>query len=245
MTSLPLYGAIALQFIDTVVELAFIVNFVGWNHSRAGKEFFVSYQGSEFSLNGKPLNYLVDQGHTANGAAGTSIVVIGVGGALALYLRRRQLKHNNELRGFTKFLYNFWLYMTAITAVFTIAAFVYLFVVTYQHAGQHIDLGIASQLNNQPYPGNVPYPKDTWTPQNWFPAMLELNLVSAHDRSDIKFHVALIKGWQWNLIPMVILSIITAVLAFIDKKRHDQGINRSNGASRLEAARKKSGSLYS
>ena len=243
-----LYGAMALLLVDAAIEMGFIINTVRWLHVIGGSWFDVQYQGSQFSLAGKPLNLLVDQGHTSNGAAGTALVAISLGGSLALFLRNRQLRRNGSLSGFTSFLYRFWLWMTAISAVFTVAAFVYVFVETYQHANQHIDVAYASRLGNQPIPGprgNVPYPQQSWTPQNWLPAVLELDLVGISDRSDIKFQLAIMKGWQWNLIPLMLIGIVVSVLAFMNDRKHKQGGYRSNGASRLEAARQKSGSPYS
>ncbi|KAK5166044.1 uncharacterized protein LTR77_008305 [Saxophila tyrrhenica] len=230
MASLLLYGAMTLLLVDSVIELGFIVTTVGWLHGTAGRYgFLINYQGDQFLLAGKPLNLLGDQGHTANGAAGTNIVVICVGGALALFLRHRQLKRRGGISGFSAFLYNFWLWMTAITAVFTVAAFVYVFVETYRHTGQSIDVQFASQLGNTAKPPHVPYPRDAWTPQNWYPAVLDLDLATSGDRSDIVTHLKIMKGWQWNLIPMMILNIVVAALAFMDRMRHKQDVNRSNG----------------
>lgn len=245
MSTSLLYGAIALLMIDSITETGLIVAMVEWLHRRAGGEFFINYNDSTFSLNGKPLNLLGDQGHASNGAAGTAFVVIGCGGLLALALRHRQLKRYGGISGFTSFLYNFWLYMTAISAVFSVAVLVYTFVETYRHTGQHINIAVASQLNNQPYPDNVPYPRDSWTPQNWFPAVLELDLHSAEDREDIRTYLAIMRGWQWNLIPMAVLSIAVAVLAFTERMTQRRRGGRANGVSRLEAARQKTGSPYS
>lgn len=234
----------ALLMIDSISETGLIVAMVEWLHRRAGGGFPVAYSNNTFLLAGKPLNFLVDQGHASNGAAGTAFVVIGGGGVLALSLRHRQLKRYGGINGFTAFLYNFWLYMTAISAIFSIAVLVYTFVLTYTHTGQHINVAAASRLNNQPYPNNVPYPRDSWTPQNWYPAVLELDLISQDDRDSIKVYLAIMRAWQWNLIPMAVLSITVSILAFLDRRRH-QRVHRANGVSHLEAARHKTGSPYS
>jgi hypothetical protein len=234
----------ALLMIDSITEMGLIVDMVAWLHRTAGAGFYINYQGSEIFMNGKPLNILLDQGHTSNGAAGCAFVVIGLGGILALSLRHRQLKRSGSMHGFTAGLYNFWLYMTAISVIFTIAAFVYVFVVTYTHTGQEIDPALVLQLHATPASGN-PYPRDSWTPQNWYPAMLKLDLASSSARSNIKLHLQLMQAWQWNLIPMVVLGIAVSVLAFMDRMRHARVVNRANGAFSLETARHKSGSPYS
>ena len=243
--SLPLFVALGLLMVDGIIELGFITSMVRWLHVRAGGHFDVNYLGETFSLNGKPLGLLVDQGHASNGAAGTAFIVVGFGGLLALYLRHRQLKRTGGIHSFTAFMYNFWLTMTVLSAIYSLAAFVYVFVQTYQHDNQSINLDIASKLNNRPYPNNVPYPKLEWTPQNWFPAVLRLPLASDKDRSDIEFHLTIMRAWQWNLIPMMILGFVLMGLAFVDRMRHRQMVNKASGDARLEAARQKTGSPYS
>jgi len=243
MGSILLYSAIALLTVDSLLEMAFIATTVGWLHVRAGGVFPVEYQGSQFLLNGKPLHLLLNQGHASNGSAGTGYIAIGAGGLLALWLRHRQLKRNGRTSGFTSFFYNFWLVMTVLSSIYAMACLVYVFVQTYGHNNQHIDLAFASTLKNEPYPNNVPYPRHPWTPQNWFPAVLELPLVSNSDRSDIQLHLTIMKGWQWNLIPMVVLNLVVMVLAFMDRRRQRNLMSRANGVSRLEAA--KIGSPYS
>ena len=234
----------ALLTVDGVIELGFITSMVHWLHVRAGKWFMIEYQGDTFSLNGKPKNFLLNQGHASNGAGGTAFIVVGLGGCLALFLRNRQLKRRGSTHGFTSFFYNFWLVMTVLSAIYSFAAFIYVFTLTYQHDHQSINLKIASQLHNRPYPHNVPYPDMEWTPQNWFPAILRLNLVDPADRSDIQMHLNIMKGWQWNLIPMFILGIVVCALAFVERsKRRTSGYK--NNDVHLEAARQKNGSPFS
>lgn len=246
MSSKLLYGGIAVLMIDSIMELSFLSSMVSWLHVRAGKAFEVNNPaGGQFSLHGKPENLLLNQGHASNGASGTAFIVVGLGGILALWLRQRQIKRSGSISGFTSFLYNFWLYMTAISAVYTLACLIYVMVVTYSHNGQTINVNVASKLNNHPYPNYVAYPLQSWAPQNWFTAVLELDLVSKKDRSNIQEHLNVMKAWQWNLIPMTIIGIVVAALAFMERMQHRQGLNKAAGSSRLEAARQKNGSPYS
>ncbi|KAK3679579.1 hypothetical protein LTR37_021398 [Vermiconidia calcicola] len=214
---------------------------------RAGGSFAVNDpNGGEFSLHGKPLHELADQGHGANGAAGTAFVVIGVGGCIAIFLRHHQLKPTGFVHGFTAFLYNFWLIMTVLSAIFSLASLIYVFTLTYQHDHQDINTSVASQLNNQPYSNQVPYPLLTWTPQNWFAAVLRLSLVHDNDRSDIQTYLRIMHGWQWNLVPMTVLGFVVMGLAMVDRMKQRQASIEADGASRLEAAqRQKAGSPFS
>ena len=245
MLSTLLYGAVALVLIDGVIELSFITSMVHWLHVYAGGQFQVNNtSGGSFSLHGKPQNFLLNQGHTSNGAAGTAFIVVGLGGFLALFLRSRQLKRNGSLHGFTSFLYNFWLVMTVLSALFTLSALIAVMVITYQHDRQSININTASRLNNRPYPDYVAYPDLEWTPQNWFDAVLRLPLVDSTVRSNINMHYTIMKAWQWNLIPMTVLGFIVAILAFADRMKHGQ--NKAAGISQLELAqRQKMGSPYS
>lgn len=211
-----LYVAIGALMVDSIIELAFVSSMVGWLHRRAGGSFEIGYNGGSFSLHGKPLNLIVDQGHTSNGAAGTAFILIGLGGLLVLWMRSRP---NLWQKGITKFLYHFWLVMTVLSALLTLSALIFTFVVTNDYRDQTIDTAFASTLNNQPYPNYVAYPRNKWTPENWFDAVLELDLVSSSDRSSISTMTAIMRGWRINLIPMFIIGIIVSVLAVMDALR--------------------------
>jgi len=244
ITTKILLAAIVLLMIDGFIETAFIGNMVSWLHRRAGGDFIINFnseRGPEFPLHGKPLNELADQGHASNGAAGTAYVAVGFGGFLALYLRHRQLKKSHELCGFTKGLYNFWCGLTVVAAIYDIAALIYTFVLTYRHMHQEIDVAFAATLDNHPYPDYVAYPRQQWTPENWFTAVLDLPLKYGHDRSDIRMQLLLMKAWRWNLIPLSILGILVAVLAIFDRmalrRRVSSGVHlqRLDKGSRQEA----------
>ncbi|KAK5087531.1 hypothetical protein LTR70_007034 [Exophiala xenobiotica] len=236
--SLPLYVAIGLLMVDSIIELSFISSMVAWLHRRAGGSFEIAYNGSSYSLHGKPVGLLVNQGHTSNGAAGTAFVLIGMGGILILWMRSRQ---GLGPKGFVKGLYYFWLVMTVLSALFTLAALIATFVITGNHTGQTVDQSVASQLNNQPYPNYVAYPLDFWTPEKWFNAVLKLDLVHTSDRSNINLHVAVMKGWRYNLIPMFVIGLVVACLALWDASRRRKAARY--GGHNSELASKQGGSI--
>lgn len=216
LLSLSLKIAIGLLMVDSIMELAFVSSMVAWLHARAGGDFEINYNGSSFQLHGKPKNLLVDQGHTTNGAAGTAFVLIGLGGILALYLRYAASKSTGIMRKVGMLWYHFWLVMTLPSMLLTLAALIYTHVVDSEYAGQVIDENLASSLSNQPYPHCVAYPLDVWTPPDWFAAVLQLDLASSSDRSDIQTHLNIMYAWSWNLIPMFILGLVVSVLAFME-----------------------------
>lgn len=207
--ALFLYLAIALGalMIDAILELSFITSMVAWLHQTASGTFTVNYNDSTFELYGMPKHFLVDQGHTSNGAAGTAIVLIGFGGIVTLFFRNRPHILGQK---FTSFIYYLWLTILVLGLMLTIGALGYVFAVTNAHRGQSIDVKVASTT------GNHKYPLDTWTPQNWFPAMLDLDLANQSQRNDIAAHLRIMRGWQYNLIPMFLLQLTTTVLAFLE-----------------------------
>ena len=210
---------LALLMIDAIIELSFISSMVAWLHSTAGGEFEIiapeMQDTMSFSLHGKPKNLLLNQGHTSNGAAGTAFVLVGFGGILVLALRHRASTSSGAVRLAT-FLYSAWLVSTILSALLTLAALAYTFAVTNETRGQHIDIATASSLDNRPYPNYVAYPKDDWTPETWFEAVLELTLVDSGQRSDIMQHLTIMRAWKWNLIPLFLLGLALCAVALLE-----------------------------
>nr|OQO17586.1 hypothetical protein B0A51_14937 [Rachicladosporium sp. CCFEE 5018] len=226
---LPL--SLGLLMLTGIVEMAFISSMVYWLHRFAGGEYTVAtptMAGTTFTLHGKPKHFLLNQGHTSNGAAGTAFVGVGLGGILVLWLRARALRRG-EYRGFTKAIYHAWLVLAVLSALLSIAALVYTYLLTYQHWGQTINIVDASLLNNQPYPNQVAYPNQAWTPENWFKAVLKLPLAEKSDRKNIWNHLYIMRAWRWNLIPLVVFGVIFAVVALLDarEKRRFMGSRRA------------------
>jgi hypothetical protein len=204
---LPLAIALGVLMVDGVLELAFITSMVAWLHETATGTFTVKFNDSTFELYGEPKHFLVDQGHSSNGAAGTAIILIGFGGTLALWLRNRPNILGQKL---TSFFYGAWLVLVGLALMLTLASLAYVFAVTNAHKGQTIDVQVASTT------GNHKYALDTWTPQNWFPAVLKLDLANESQRNDIASHLRIMQGWQYNLIPMFLIQLTTTVLAFLE-----------------------------
>ncbi|KAI1440466.1 hypothetical protein F5Y02DRAFT_345015 [Annulohypoxylon stygium] len=203
-TSLALKATLGLLMVDSIIELSFVSSMVAWLHRTASKGFTVNHDGSSYLLAGKPLNLMGDQGHTSNGAAGTAFVLIGLGGIVSLYLRYWARSKVGGLANFARFLYYLWVGLNIPALLLTIGALAYVFAVTNAHEGQTIDASLAASLNGSPYP------EQTWTPQNWFSAVLKLDLADA--RSDIESHLHVMRGWQYNLIPMFIIQLGFTIL---------------------------------
>lgn len=218
-TDLALKVLIGLLMVDSAIELALISSMVAWLLDRASGTFEINNgaAAASFPLLGEPLHLLVDQGHTSNGAAGTAFVLVGVGSIIALWLRRRAYRGRAPKLGMA--FYYLWLVITVLSALLTLAALIYAFILTYKHAGQSIDVALASTLNNQASSDYVAYPLDQWTPENWFQAILDLDLSHDSDRSDITLYLHIIRGWRWNLIPLFFLGLLVCASAVADALR--------------------------
>ncbi|KAL7946735.1 hypothetical protein V8C42DRAFT_318671 [Trichoderma barbatum] len=236
MALFPLLAiALGVLMIDAVLELAFITSMVAWLHNTASGTYAVNFNGSTFDLHGEPKHFLVDQGHSSNGAAGTAIVLIGFGGIVTLWLRSRPSILGQK---FTTYLYVQWLVILVLGTMLTVGSLGYVFSVTNAHKGQTINLEVASTTGNQKYA------LDSWTPQNWFPAMLELDLADEGQRNDIVKHLRVMRGWQYNLIPLFLVQLTTTVIAILEflewrKTRPATGdygsVERSSGEQKINA----------
>jgi hypothetical protein len=206
----------------SIIELSFISSMVAWLHATASGTFPITGASgsSPFPFKGEPLNLLVDQGHTSNGAAGTAFVLIGLGGIIALSLRDRAGKAGHAL-------YYLWLVTNILALMLTVGALGYVFSVTNAHKGQTIDVGVAETLK-----GVAKYPLDSWTPQNWFAALLELDIADEGVRRDIVSHLRVMRGWQYNLIPFFLVQLVETVLAVMDGLRWRK--ERGNAARGVE-----------
>ncbi|KAJ2975254.1 hypothetical protein NQ176_g5619 [Zarea fungicola] len=204
---LALRVLLGLFMVDCLIEMSFIASMVSWV-ARNFKSFEILHGGSSFQLFGKPLQMVGDQGHAANGVAGTGIIVVGIFGFIALWLRNKPDYHSSRL---SNIFYKFWLYVSTLAFVYTLATLAYVFAVTNMHHGTTIDIAVASALKP-----TQKYPDDTWTPQGWFGAMLKLDLAKQSDRNEISLHLRLMKGWLFNMIPVFILHLAITVLMWMD-----------------------------
>lgn len=198
----------------SIIELSFISSTVGFLANRASHTFDVIYNGSTIAISGTPANLSVNQGHTSNGASGTAFVVIGCCGTFALWLRGRKSYHDKGLAGFLgRGWYRLWLALNVPALLLTLGALAYTFAVTRAHQGQRIDLSVVQGLDG------AAYPLLEWTPQNWFDALLKLDLAEGHDRDDIESHYKIARGWEFNLIPFFIVQLVQTGLALVEAVR--------------------------
>ncbi|KAM7208675.1 hypothetical protein V8F20_001098 [Naviculisporaceae sp. PSN 640] len=207
-----------LLTIDSAINLALTSSMVAFLHHGGKGPYEVAYPaGSTFPLSGHPANLLTNQGHTTNGANGTGLVLVGFGGALALYLQHQASKKYGKSSPF----FYFWALITFLSWLLTLVALIFTFVVTNKTAHQSINLPVA-RANAAP----GLYPLNEWTPENWYSAVSDLSLVNAADRHLIRQKLRLMRGWRYNLIPMFVLGLILWPLVLLELLRARRERNR-------------------
>jgi len=239
-----LYVFLAALMIDAITEVGLVGSMVGFLHiNHHDISFPIQGPQGQFLLWPKPAHFIVNQGHTSNGAAGTAFVLVGVGGFLALWWQGRRQRtvallhiphstdpptdHVQAKRPLTP---SRILLLSLLAGLLTLVALIYTFAVTGMTDHQTIDLAVAAANSG------TPYPLHQWTPENWFKQVLQLPFVNESDKGDIRFHLHLMSGWRWNLIPILLLEFIVCVLALmnlIKERRESQHVFR-RGQPRFE-----------
>ncbi|RFU26111.1 hypothetical protein B7463_g10225, partial [Scytalidium lignicola] len=205
MKLLLLALALCLLMIDSAIELALISSMVGYLHVSGANQYpFLLNDGTSHLINAKPHGLLLNQGHTSNGAAGSSLVLICFGGAIVLWLQHREDRRNSTRRASPLFLG--YTVLTILCTLLTLAALAYTFAVTNQTKGQSIDKVLAAQTQGHAYP------KDKWTPETWTKALLAMPVTSRGDRHYLQYWLRIMDGWKWNLIPMFLINILVSSL---------------------------------
>jgi hypothetical protein len=213
--------------IDAAVSLGLVSSMVAFLHSYGGGPFPVAPpNGAPFLIAGEPANLVTDQGHTANAAGGTALILVGFGGVLALWLERRSRKKASLARPLFYTLtetdnqpqwdrsspvFYVWAVIVLLSFLLTMVALIYTFVETSMNAGQTIDLSVA-EANPPP----ARYPDGGWTPENWYAALLELPLVSPSNRRVIGGNLGMMRGWRWNLVALFVLGFVLLVLVGLE-----------------------------
>ncbi|KAH9838905.1 hypothetical protein Tdes44962_MAKER01756 [Teratosphaeria destructans] len=215
-----LYISLPLLMLTAVLELAFISSTVSWLHTTAGREFLINDASGPFHLHGTPANLLVNQGHTSNGAAGTAFVLVGGGGILALLLRGSVTRHPGSVCNNLRIAwYTTWLFLSLLSALLSLGALAYTFFLTAAHSDQSIDVAYAATLHSEPYSNYVAYDRDSWTPEDWFGAVLRLDLACEELKRDVEGRLVIMRAWRWNLIPLFAMGVFVAGLAVAEGLR--------------------------
>lgn len=208
--------ALVLVMVASAIELGFVSATVGYLARLSNSTISVwvgSWDEPFLHIPGLPASLSVNQGHTANAAAGTGLIIISFAGFFALWLRGRPGYHDHSIAGrFNRFWYRLWLALQLPALLLTLGALAYVFSVTNMYAGQTIQL-TAVQADSDAYP------LLEWTPQGWFVALSKLRLAMYEDEKEVEKFVKITRGWQYNLIPFFLVQLVETVLALMDARR--------------------------
>jgi hypothetical protein len=237
---LPLAVALVLLMIDSAIELAFISSMVGYLHRSGANQYPFEGPGGVILVNAKPRQLLLNEGHTSNGASGTALILISFGGFIVLWLQGRRANQvcrpdespyllvptskSDSQENKTKLqlqlqsqdpnslqkpssIFLAYTVGTVISFFFVLSALAFTFAVTNQSKGQSIDVTLAAQFQGHAYPAL------NWTPGNWTKALLALPLTSGKDVAYLTHWLHVIEGWKWNLIPLLLISLVVASLS--------------------------------
>ena len=106
--------------------------------------------------------------------------------------------------------YYIWVLITILSFLLTLTALIYTYVLNNKYSGQSINISVASASS----PGH--YPRDSWTPENWYTAVNNLPLVHSDDHDTLKKKLRVIRGWRYNLIPFAVLGFILMVVVILE-----------------------------
>jgi len=224
MGLLPLGVALLVLVVDSAIEMALISSMVGYLHRSGANTYPFSTPDSLVYINAKPKNFLLNEGHTSNGAAGTALVLICFGGFITLWHQRRRKSRNAATPSRLFLTYTIF---TILSLLLTTAALAYTFLLSNQTNGQSINEAVASQTQSDAYP------LDKWTPANWTKALLALPLVRESDASYLRHWLRIMDGWKWNLIPMFLIGLVVAALSVEECLRQRRSARRNIGRGKL------------
>ncbi|KAH8899534.1 hypothetical protein GQ53DRAFT_802052 [Thozetella sp. PMI_491] len=212
-----IYVALGFLAADAAISMGFVTSMVQFLHTSGQGPFRINDNDGSFLFYGEPehAHIIADQGHTTNGAGGTALVLLGFGGILTLWLENRSRKKSGKSHP----LFNVWSVLVVLSWLLTTAALIYTFVVTAQTANQTIDISKATTPANHPELATLPYPYLKWTPENWYKAVLQLNLADQSDIDLINHNLHLMTGWRYNLIVLFILGFILMDLVILEHLR--------------------------
>lgn len=234
MTTIRLltYLTTGLYMLDALVELGFVGAVLAWLSGRANRTFEVTYGSSAYLLHGRPAHQHIAPLYTSLAASIAAFVLIGLMGILCFFLQSRL---DLWRRRWPHVIYTLWIMFLNGSAALCLAALTYTWIANSKNDPGMIDLDMVVLVGE-----NVAYPIGTWTPESWFNAVLKLDLVQDTDRGEIKTHLALLRGWRINLIPLFIMGVAVSVFGHWDavqrrkklkeRKQHEMQESRIHGS---------------
>lgn len=189
MRSRIFFLLLVLLIFVSILEGALSSFTISWLHSTdSSTAFHFTADGKNYSLFGHPRHFILYHVYLANSAAICALIITGELSMIVVALIDRAFGK------LPRSIYYLWFSLLVPTLVLTGVALVYVFAAEHSQKAQIINTALAVSENGRPYT------RGTWTPHAWFSAVLGLD-ISALERKEILREVAMMKVWQYNLIP--------------------------------------------
>ncbi|KAI1195501.1 hypothetical protein F5X97DRAFT_345633 [Nemania serpens] len=200
---------IVLVLFDSGIELMLSSMAVAWvKNTDYSSAFRFTADGKKYPLSGHPRHFAVDHVHVTQAAAMFATLFPGLTSGMALMTRDSFTGRGAKP---SRYFYYIWLSLCVPALILTGVALTYALAVENSQKAQVISTALAISENGRPYA------RGTWTPLNWFAAVLKLDSFYWHDgRADMVNNLNFLRGALYNLIPMFILQLAQLVLAFIE-----------------------------
>ncbi|KAL2155326.1 hypothetical protein VTH82DRAFT_67 [Thermothelomyces myriococcoides] len=207
---IPIGLTLFLLAVDAAVCVGMVSSMISFLHHNGRGPFMVDLpEGRSFWLAGEPVNLVTDPAHTTLAAGGTTLILVGLGGSIALWLERRARKKWDQYSS----AFYIWSLIALLSWLFTTGALIYTFVETEKTGGQTINLFIARMI-----PPLARYP-GRWTPENWYAAVLDLPLAFEGQRRIIEGNLTIMRSWRWNLVAQFVLGSVLLTLLALEHLR--------------------------
>lgn len=219
---LPIFVFGALLSALSIAELGLISSMVAWllDQKHNVHTFQIDWPASSFALNVLPQHLWTDHGHESNGVAGYGFF-LGLFGMLTAWRLRTASRPLKSVTILAVLLF--------LAVLFTLSAFIFVFIVTYQTSGQHIRESIAS--NNI----GINYFEYKWTPETWMKAVLDLPLADESKRNEISSKVTNMVAWRWMLLPIFVVDCVALGVTIMAWLRQRRSIaTRASSANSIE-----------
>lgn len=225
----PLFASSAILCALSIALFGLLSSMVAWllDQKHNVHSYRVNWPGNPVQLNVEPKNLWADQGHESNGL-GVYGFFLGVFGMVTAWRmskagqvwqmdRSHLSEHGTDDYQQARKSVNALAILLLLGTMFSLSAFIFAFVVTYQTSGRHIREPVA--LNSV----GINYSYQTWTPETWFKAVLELPLADGAKHAEIKSQVRGMVAWRWILLPLFLMYMVAlyiAAVAWLRQRRH-------------------------
>ncbi|KAK4889994.1 hypothetical protein LTR49_028757, partial [Elasticomyces elasticus] len=209
--------------LDAVLEVVFVASMVIWVRKPPSRTVMVDTYDGTVTLSEHPRRLLAFPGHIANAAAVITLLTAGLGVA-ALFSTRSgpmyRTHSKNVLQGRSatqRRIYGLWRNSCIIASLMTLIALTATF--TLHGALTQQSIQIADIPRERTDMKTSLYPQGIWTPEHWLTAVSQLSRLTGEPYLHASHaYLRLIRGYRWNLIPLLSLNGAMCICAIYGRK---------------------------